>query len=680
MSTIYETREFELRHKEICRFCLVQGKLGSIFVENARIKSTATLPLQIMAITSIEVNSEDGMPSFICLDCRLLFEHCYRFKQMCKRADTLLRQYPLTGQWPEPLEKPRAPHISKQVQEFKKETKDAPPMKLLNSMAKSPNVQIESVEVMETSSATRKLLNLGVLVKQEPPTTLIRVFNKRYNNPQTYQEKPESNQELSMDVQNLIADLADELDDETVPTVSTSNKPKLLNKQSVRILNKGASAPIEPRLATPQIKRDEEGNMAIVTEILSTTDVVEEPLKIAAPVATNVFPCPQCERTFPLEQLLDIHKLNHSRERSFLCTKCNKSFFSKYDLQKHNLVHTGERPFKCTVCEKAFTRSTLLHRHERTHTDIPKFICVYCEKPFISREEMEKHAERHTKKRPFQCGVCDKSFTFKQGLERHEVIHCNDLPFPCQHCDESFITAGKLARHLVAHAGKRVYPCKYCPKSYVLSHHLSRHMRTHKQVSATFTCSICKNSFKTYHSLVDHSITHASTLLICPLCNEKIPDINCVNQHVEAHKESEPFQCGFCDAIFLSSEDLQKHIEGEHVVDMVSYQSYGKNDVDVVIKEESDLLQQLLNDDGEECIENQSQSKAPSPPQAKSSNNKKVGQAKKSVSPVGTKQNKMKRELSSPDKWLPKRQTRSTDTVIDVERQTSSKVQRKKGK
>lgn len=59
MAAIGVVRENELRKKEICRFCLVQhSKLASIFIDNARVKSTASLPLQIMAITSIEVSRD----------------------------------------------------------------------------------------------------------------------------------------------------------------------------------------------------------------------------------------------------------------------------------------------------------------------------------------------------------------------------------------------------------------------------------------------------------------------------------------------------------------------------------------------------------------------------------------------------------------------------------------------
>ncbi|KAH8402015.1 hypothetical protein KR009_009127, partial [Drosophila setifemur] len=623
MADTAASREVALGEKKTCRFCLTEQKLASIFAENPRVKTTANLPLQIMAITAIEVSSGDGMPGYICLDCRLLFEHCYRFKQMCKRAETLLRQYPLTGAWPSPLDKPRAPMVSGSGAGAipRKEPAKAPeaqPKKLLNTMAKSNHVIIESVEVLETS-----LLN-----KSKTATASA-------GRSHAYQLKVENNQELSMDdVQNMMEDMACELDDGPSPPKETlqsksPNKPKVLNKSSIRILNKGPSATVEPRIATPQIKRDESGNVAIVTEILDPSSMMahEDLIKNAEEVPTNVFPCPDCERSFPLQQLLDIHRVNHTRKRSFKCPDCEKCFFSKYDLAKHNFIHTGERPFKCSVCEKAFTRKALLHRHERTHTDIPKFICVYCERPFISRQEMEKHAERHTKKRPFHCGVCGKAFAFKQGLERHEVIHQSNLPFPCQHCPRSFPTACKLARHLVAHAGKRVYPCKYCPKSYLLSHHLSRHMRVHKQAAAdaSFVCSECKETHNSYDSLLDHSTVHASMTLKCPLCREQIADIDEVESHIKLHKESERFACEFCDHIFLSQTQAQKHIEDDHVVDMVPYQNEGEGEDQVVeeltgdddeqqfeVKQE-ELLEELLDDEDF----NDSDSSFTPPPRAK---------------------------------------------------------------
>lgn len=128
----------------------------------------------------------------------------------------------------------------------------------------------------------------------------------------------------------------------------------------------------------------------------------------------------------------------------------------------------------------------------------------------------------------------------------------------------------------------------------------------HKQApAASFICSICKDTHETYDSLVDHSAIHASVSYVCPLCKASVTDYDSLESHMQAHKESERHACEFCDFIFLNSSQLQKHIEDDHVVDMVPYQNEGDYS-DKAVKEESELLEELLGEDD-----------SPSPPKAK---------------------------------------------------------------
>lgn len=354
-------------------------------------------------------------------------------------------------------------------------------------------------------------------------------------------------------------------------------QPKILNTQAqVKILNKEAPS---NKIQIRQVITDESGDTFELTEVLK-----EQPdLLEAEHVATNVFPCTKCERSFPLRQLLTIHMANHSRERSFECDTCSKRFFSKYDLGKHTLIHTGDKPFICVICKKAFSRSTLLSRHERIHTDQPKFLCAHCDRPFLSKIELDKHSIRHDKKRPFPCTVCNKTFAFKQGLERHEVIHSKVQPYKCEHCEVSFSTPSKLARHLTAHAGRRPYPCRLCPKSYLLSHHLTRHVRSHKDATGTFKCFNCSKVFKSRSELVYHSAIHATQDLVCPLCKESFGSLNEVTDHIKSHTEGEQFACEFCDLIFTTDERLCNHTANEHADE---YETYAHDERTRVIKRE----------------------------------------------------------------------------------------------
>ncbi|KAI8128954.1 hypothetical protein FF38_07928 [Lucilia cuprina] len=628
MATLdFDALQAELKRKRICRFCLCQdvGKLTNIFCRDTRIKSSAPLPIQIMAIASIECFSNDGMPPYVCSDCTEIFEYSYQFKQMCKKADNLLRQFPLTGKCPESLDKP----ILRKV--LSQQTLPVAPGKQYN---KTTQVRVQhnksNVVAQESLLLPKKILNSSVAkakitatVSKPPQNTVECESAPKLQDSKIEQldedcsisflDKIENNDELSLDdIHQLVA--AEDIQEtefvnmDSLPVVvldsgNKTTKPKLLNKSSVRILNKEADRGTEPRLSMPMIKQDVDGKMEIVAEILNIDDKYEEEPdpKNAVPVETNVFPCPCCERTFPLLQLREIHLKMHSRDRKFQCEHCDKSFFSKYDLHRHSYIHNGEKPYKCSACDKAFSRTGLLTRHEKTHTDIPKFICVHCERSFISKDDMEKHAERHNIHRPFACKVCNKSFAFKQGLERHEVVHSRQQPYPCQYCDQSFSTTSKLSRHLTAHAGLRPYPCKICKKSYLLSHHLTRHMRSHKNVvdpihSIQFTCSSCNTSFVTRDELIAHSATHANDgNLACPLCKDVFDDMNSLTTHIQDHSEGEAYACEFCDFIFMTADKLQLHTDQDHAQEMEAYHADDRAQADKQMEESQ--KQEAFNDE-----------------------------------------------------------------------------------
>lgn len=63
---------------------------------------------------------------------------------------------------------------------------------------------------------------------------------------------------------------------------------------------------------------------------------MEEITRMSSPISKSstemkidCFPCPHCDRAFPLKQLLDLHVANHNRERDFQCGECNRKFFTK---------------------------------------------------------------------------------------------------------------------------------------------------------------------------------------------------------------------------------------------------------------------------------------------------------------------------------------------------------------
>lgn len=59
-----------LKKRRVCRFCLSveQTKLTNIYMRDTRIKTSAPLPIQIMAIASIEVNTINTTIKLLPLD------------------------------------------------------------------------------------------------------------------------------------------------------------------------------------------------------------------------------------------------------------------------------------------------------------------------------------------------------------------------------------------------------------------------------------------------------------------------------------------------------------------------------------------------------------------------------------------------------------------------------------
>ncbi|XP_039433203.1 zinc finger and SCAN domain-containing protein 10-like [Culex pipiens pallens] len=592
----------ELKEKRICRFCLTQTEpLSDIFSTNAEAsdgsKKSTPLTLQIMACVAIEVYKDDGMPATICDNCRALMDHSYRFKQICKKADTLLKTYPLTGVWPERLQVPvnlfksaqpvtvpvKAPQLPVKQLPVKAPVQRKPvpkPTPIRQTVTVIPGIdkpvktkQNKQLNVEEEEEEEQELQPVDQsdedpLADIKPKIVKLSIEDLR----SIKQGKPISKTQLIKKTppaarKNKIQVLNSEV---IVPSAESTKKTSPTKQHPVKVINGSLPLSNQPillnslksaRQVTEHFLHTSEGTLEIVT-----TEMLErDPMKIAPPVETNVFPCSECERSFPLRQLLEIHMQNHNRERKFPCDLCDKRFFSKYDLAKHNLTHTGERPYVCIICKAAFSRSTLLTRHQKVHKDQPKFICMYCERTFLSNEELQKHAINHEKVRPFKCMKCPKTFAYKQGLERHEITHDKNLPFPCEHCDLSFATAGKLARHLTAHAGNRPYPCRWCNRAFMLSHHLTRHVRAHQGGQGAYKCTECTEVYYSQDELIYHSAVHATESKTCPLCREQFDSLEQVTDHIKHHSEGVQYACDYCDLLFTSEKRLDDHCQAEHL-------------------------------------------------------------------------------------------------------------------
>ena len=220
--------------------------------------------------------------------------------------------------------------------------------------------------------------------------------------------------------------------------------------------------------------------------------------------------CYICYQSFPTNEALKIHKLNHAggtKKNNHSCYICGQTFsFGK--LQKHMSLHNQEH-YGSSNCKKnssslntskSKTKPGKMHGKNR-----PLFSCLYCEKSFLHASTLSKHIKTHTGERPFTCYLCEKSFVDKDGLKVHMRSHTGERPFSCSFCEKAFSTLGNLNIHLTRiHTGERMFSCIVCGKSFATNFQLQTHSVVHNEIRVRFSCSICTKAFLTKGGLVYH--------------------------------------------------------------------------------------------------------------------------------------------------------------------------------
>ena len=98
-------------------------------------------------------------------------------------------------------------------------------------------------------------------------------------------------------------------------------------------------------------------------------------------------PCPQCGKSFPKLDNLELHVRSHSTERPFTCMHCEKCYKDAPSLYSHMQTHhIAKRSHLCSECGASFMKSDHLKRHiNSTHRKIKTIKCNYCDMMFSDK-------------------------------------------------------------------------------------------------------------------------------------------------------------------------------------------------------------------------------------------------------------------------------------------------------
>ncbi|NXY51093.1 ZN335 protein, partial [Ceuthmochares aereus] len=144
------------------------------------------------------------------------------------------------------------------------------------------------------------------------------------------------------------------------------------------------------------------------------------------PPKLNSFPCPVCNRIYPMQKRLTQHMKTHSTEKPHMCDKCGKSFKKRYTFKMHLLTHIqaiANRRFKCEFCDYVCEDKKVLLNHQLSHMNDKPYKCSFCKYSTFREDFLVSHmAVKHTGGKPFACDFCHFTTKHKKNLRLH--VHC----------------------------------------------------------------------------------------------------------------------------------------------------------------------------------------------------------------------------------------------------------------
>eukprot|EP00099_Drosophila_melanogaster_P018385 NP_609448.1 uncharacterized protein Dmel_CG12299 [Drosophila melanogaster] len=274
------------------------------------------------------------------------------------------------------------------------------------------------------------------------------------------------------------------------------------------------------------------------------------------------YKCELCPKAFTQSSSLMVHMRSHSVRKPHQCVQCDKGFINYSSLLLHQKTHIAPtETFICPECEREFKAEALLDEHMRMHTQELVYQCAICREAFRASSELVQHMKNHMGEKPFTCSLCDRSFTQSGSLNIHMRIHTGEKPFQCKLCDKCFTQASSLSVHMKIHAGEKPYPCPICGKSYSQQAYLNKHIQAHQMASAasastspgllvakqpheTLVCIVCGSLHADATALASHVHSQHAALLdtmkqsgMNTAPGGAIPDVKCSAEEQQAYVE-----------------------------------------------------------------------------------------------------------------------------------------------
>lgn len=223
--------------------------------------------------------------------------------------------------------------------------------------------------------------------------------------------------------------------------------------------------------------------------------------------------CHVCNKEFPTNDDLNVHKLEHINSNSLNCKGCNTNFENYTQLADHSIKFYKKRfrslkplaqPLSCEVCSKVFVSRSNLTKHRQIHTErLREHVCEKCGKRFYDKGTLTSHMQLHENMRKYKCEICMSGFRTASQLRSHIGIHGGPKPHACDQCGRTFRLRTQLKSHLIIHTDSLPYQCEFCTKAFRFKTILTQHTRQHTGVKP-YSCEHCLREFTNWPNYNKH--------------------------------------------------------------------------------------------------------------------------------------------------------------------------------